>query len=185
MNLYMINPNSTTSTTSATTTSTMTSLATSIIPTSTTPIATSTLTTSTTVSPTPTPITVQTLSGWSYLGCYSELPNGRALSALENPIPAANVSIENCAAACSAYTYFGVEYAQECYCGNIIGSPSRLVAGSTVAATGCNMVCVANATVSLNNSLLVIALAELSRNTAVEAYDLICTRRLFRQCLPQ
>ena len=38
----------------------------------------------------------------------------RALSDLQNPIPAQNVTVENCAAACTQYTYFGVEYSGEC-----------------------------------------------------------------------
>ncbi|KAL8855001.1 MAG: hypothetical protein Q9221_000197 [Calogaya cf. arnoldii] len=56
------------------------------------------------------PITVQTLAGYTYLGCYSEGTNKRALSDLQNPIPAAKVSVEACSAACSKYTFFGVEY---------------------------------------------------------------------------
>lgn len=60
------------------------------------------------------PVTVGSFYGWNYLGCYSEATAGRALSDLQNSIPAANVSIESCAKACSIYTYFAVEYAQEC-----------------------------------------------------------------------
>ncbi|KAL8830675.1 MAG: hypothetical protein Q9170_005627, partial [Blastenia crenularia] len=101
----------------------------------------------TTAAPTPTgPITVQSLAGYSYLGCYSEATNNRALSDLQNPILAAKVSVEACSAACSQYTYFGVEYSGECYCGNTINSGSVKVAGNTEAATGCNMLCNANST---------------------------------------
>jgi len=39
------------------------------------------------------PVTVTNLSGWSYLGCYSEATTGRALSGLENPLPGANVTV--------------------------------------------------------------------------------------------
>ena len=60
------------------------------------------------------PITVEDLDGYSYLGCYNEVANARALSDLANPIPGQNVTIETCAAACSDYTYFGVEYSSEC-----------------------------------------------------------------------
>ena len=77
-------------------------------------------TTSTSGTPTSTLHTVTNLTGYKYLGCYSEATNVRALSALENPIPAANVSVEACAAACSQYAYFGVEYAQECRCYSIL-----------------------------------------------------------------
>ena len=69
----------------------------------------------TSATPTPTgPVTVQSLSGWSYLACYTEGTNTRALTDLQNPIPGQNVTIEACAAACAKYTYFGVEYSSEC-----------------------------------------------------------------------
>ncbi|KAH7403338.1 hypothetical protein BKA64DRAFT_706835 [Cadophora sp. MPI-SDFR-AT-0126] len=60
------------------------------------------------------PITVTTLPGWSYLGCYSEATTGRALNSLLLPIPGLNTDVETCAAACAGYTFFGVEYGQEC-----------------------------------------------------------------------
>ncbi len=67
------------------------------------------------VAPTPTgPITVTSLAGWNYLGCYSEATVGRALNSLLLPIPGADNSVEKCAAACAGYTYFGVEYGSEC-----------------------------------------------------------------------
>jgi hypothetical protein len=37
------------------------------------------------------------------------------------------MTVEQCAKFCSDYIYFGVEYSQECYCGN------TLAAGSTTA----------------------------------------------------
>lgn len=58
------------------------------------------------------PITVTNLLGYTYLGCYSEATNERALNGYLLPIPAANTSVETCAAACSQYTYFGVEYSK-------------------------------------------------------------------------
>lgn len=65
--------------------------------------------------PTPTgPATVTKLGGYSYLGCYSEGTNVRAINDLANPIAADSVSIESCASACAGYKYFGVEYSQEC-----------------------------------------------------------------------
>lgn len=59
------------------------------------------------------PITIQSLPGWSYIGCYTEATNGRALSGSINPISGNKNSIENCAAACVGYTYFGTEYGGE------------------------------------------------------------------------
>ncbi|KAL8933990.1 MAG: hypothetical protein Q9211_005469, partial [Gyalolechia sp. 1 TL-2023] len=61
-----------------------------------------------------------------------------------NPIASSQVSVEACGAACSQYTYFGVEYSGECYCGNTIQAGSTLAAGNSPATTQCNMVCNAN-----------------------------------------
>ena len=102
---------------------------------------------SSTAAPTPTgPITVQKGAGFSYLGCYSDSVNSRALTGLANPGVASQNNIEQCASECTAFTYFGVEYGAECYCGNAIGGGSALVAGSTPDVTGCNVVCSGNAT---------------------------------------
>ncbi len=99
---------------------------------------------STSAKPSPTgPQTVTNLAGWNYLGCWTEATNTRALNGKLLPITAANTNVENCAAACSAYTYFGVEYSQECYCGNVINAGS--VNTSTIANPNpCNMVCADN-----------------------------------------
>ena len=64
-----------------------------------------------TAAATPTgPVTVTNLAGHSYMGCYSEATDGRALSGLANPISGNQVTVEACSAACAGYTYFGVEY---------------------------------------------------------------------------
>ena len=101
-------------------------------------------TTSTSASPSPTgPQTVINLAGWNYMGCWTEATNTRALNGLLLPISAANTNVENCAAACSNYKYFGVEYGQECYCGNVLNAGS--VNSSTVLNSNpCNIVCVDN-----------------------------------------
>ena len=79
------------------------------------PNATVPVTTTSTPTPTPgAPFTVGNFGSWIYAGCYSEATNNRALSDLQNPIPAANVSVEACGAACAAYLHFGVEYSGEC-----------------------------------------------------------------------
>ncbi|KAG4032100.1 hypothetical protein MFRU_007g00140 [Monilinia fructicola] len=92
------------------------------------------------------PITVTNLTEWNYLGCYSESTTGRALSGLENPIPGANNSVEACSAACRAWNYFGVEYGDECYCGNTLNAGATLQVGITPSATGCHLVCKGNGT---------------------------------------
>ena len=97
--------------------------------------------------PTPTgPITVRNITGYTYLGCYSEATAGRALSGLANPIPGNTVTPNTCARACGAFQYFGVEYSGECYCGNSINTGSALVAGNTPAVTQCDMTCSGNNT---------------------------------------
>ncbi|KAL8936038.1 MAG: hypothetical protein Q9216_005133 [Gyalolechia sp. 2 TL-2023] len=85
------------------------------------------------------PITVQSVPGYGYLGCYTEGSGGRALVDLQNPIASSQVSVEACGVACSQYTYFGVEYSGECYCGNTIQPGSTLAAGNDPASTQCNM----------------------------------------------
>lgn len=107
--------------------------------------STSTSSTSSSASATATgPVTVQNVPGYGYLGCYSEVQNGRALIDLQNPISSDKVSVEACGVACAGYTYFGVEYSGECYCGNTIQTGSSQVAGTDPSITQCNMACNAN-----------------------------------------
>ncbi|MCJ1414010.1 hypothetical protein MMC32_000335 [Xylographa parallela] len=87
--------------------------------------------------PTPTgPITVTELAGYTYLGCYNEPPNARALSGFEYAIPGTNNSVENCAVGCTGYEFFGVEYTSQCFCGNTIAEGSVAQNGSTSTAVG-------------------------------------------------
>lgn len=109
--------------------------------------ASATAATSTSAIPSATgPITVQNLAGYSYLGCYSEATAGRALTGFANPIPGNTVTVEACAKGCAQFTYFGVEYSGECYCGNTLAQGSALVAGNTPAVTQCDMTCNGNST---------------------------------------
>ncbi len=64
------------------------------------------------VNPTPTgPAIVPYVGAYSFLGCYTEATNNRAL---DGATTASNtMTLETCQAYCSAYTYFGVEYGQE------------------------------------------------------------------------
>lgn len=52
--------------------------------------------------------------------------------------------MKSCSAACSDYTYFGVEFGSECYCGNNINLGSLPQAGLTPDETGCNKPCAHN-----------------------------------------
>ncbi|KAK2050271.1 galactose oxidase [Colletotrichum somersetense] len=74
---------------------------------------------------------------WSSIGCYAEGTTGRALTYGVGTIPAGQMNVANCTAACAAANFIlaGVEYSGECYCGNTIAN------GGAPAADGCNMVC--------------------------------------------
>ena len=96
-----------------------------------------TATTSLTPFPTPSgPISVQTAGVFNYSGCYTEATTGRALSG--TTIANNAITVEKCAAFCAAYTYMGIEYSNECYCGN------TLAAGAVLASNGCSMTCSGN-----------------------------------------
>ncbi|PVH86433.1 WSC-domain-containing protein [Cadophora sp. DSE1049] len=89
---------------------------------------------STTTSTSPVATTSKTPSGpaivpsvglYNYAGCYTEGTNVRALSGALYAND--SLTIQMCAQACSAYTYFGAEYGRECWCGNSFGAGSTLV----------------------------------------------------------
>ncbi|KAI1853724.1 hypothetical protein JX266_001708 [Neoarthrinium moseri] len=73
-----------------------------------------------------------------YNGCYSEI-NGRLLN--KDSYANSTVSVDQCAAYCQAknYAFAGMEYAGECYCGNI-PPPKTLAADEK----SCNMPCKGN-----------------------------------------
>src|SRR5450432_3058129 len=60
-----------------------------------------------------------------YLGCYTDSGPQRALSGAAYSDTA--MTVEECAASCSKFLYFGVEYGQQCYCGNTQDSGSAQV----------------------------------------------------------
>ncbi|KAL8924412.1 MAG: hypothetical protein Q9208_004020, partial [Pyrenodesmia sp. 3 TL-2023] len=55
-------------------------------------------------------------------GCYTEATRGRALSG--NAYFDNLMTVEKCAAACSGFTLFGLEYGRECFCGNTLNAGS-------------------------------------------------------------
>ncbi|KAI4121620.1 MAG: hypothetical protein LQ338_006265 [Usnochroma carphineum] len=124
LNFYKSSP----SASGSSTTTSQTSISASLASTSTSLTSTVTSSTSSSASATATgPITVQSVPGYGYLGCYSEVAYGRALTDLQNPISSDKVSVEACGIACAGYNYFAVEYASECYCGNTIQAGSAPV----------------------------------------------------------
>lgn len=91
-------------------------------------------TTTPTGTPSACPDQPATVGAWSSYGCYTEATGMRALSGKTYADDA--MTLASCAQYCAGYTFFGVEYSRECYCGN------KLNTGSTkVPASDCSMVC--------------------------------------------
>lgn len=55
----------------------------------------------------------QTVSTYNFLGCYVEGNTGRALSGL-TANDATSMTVELCATSCAGYSFFGVEYSDQC-----------------------------------------------------------------------
>jgi hypothetical protein len=85
-------------------------------------------------SATPTPSIPAVIGQYTYLHCHSDNTTIRTLQA--KYVAAQDMTLELCAKSCTGYAYFGVEYMQECYCGN------SLTYGSYTATDGrCDMLC--------------------------------------------
>ncbi|KAK8115039.1 hypothetical protein PG999_007108 [Apiospora kogelbergensis] len=84
--------------------------------------------------------TVTAPGGATYLGCASEVPNGRALN--ERATAGADMTIEKCLAFCAEarLPLAGLEYGSECFCGTTLAPPSALVGNAD-----CRMPCSGNA----------------------------------------
>ena len=76
---------------------------------------------------------------WAYLGCYTEGTNSRALTS--SSITASNMTVEYCASVMAIYDYFGVEYSDECYGGNVFSTGAM-----QASASDCSMSCAGNIT---------------------------------------
>ncbi|KAK4119092.1 WSC-domain-containing protein [Parathielavia appendiculata] len=64
---------------------------------------------------------VEPVGNYVYQGCYTDSPQ-RVLSG--SALHDDHMTLEMCAAACSSYAWFGVEYSKECYCGTDLSSSS-------------------------------------------------------------
>lgn len=88
------------------------------------------------------PSVLPAANGFTYIGCYTEGTNGRALSGLANPVGGATLTVPLCAAACKGYAFMGLEYSGECYCGNVFNTGSVVApGGSDPQQNMCNMLC--------------------------------------------
>ncbi|GAO48326.1 hypothetical protein G7K_2500-t1 [Saitoella complicata NRRL Y-17804] len=78
-------------------------------------------------------------NAWDYLGCATDSVAARTLPVGWSP---GGMTLELCMNYCAAqnYTISGVEYAQECYCGNALQN------GATLGASSCTMACGGNST---------------------------------------
>ncbi|KAI1139022.1 heme peroxidase [Hypoxylon sp. FL0543] len=68
------------------------------------------------------------------VGCYTEIPGGRALTGAAYADDA--MTLEMCASNCTGFTYWAAEYGRECYCGNTLDSLSTQAPDAD-----CSMVC--------------------------------------------
>lgn len=84
------------------------------------------------------PTQPETVDGFTSQGCWIDNYSDRALTGAS--YVSANMTLENCADYCSAYTYFGTGYGDECYCGN------ELMSGSATNETDCNYPCADDST---------------------------------------
>ncbi|KAF4632114.1 hypothetical protein G7Y89_g6010 [Cudoniella acicularis] len=91
--------------------------------------------------PTFVPVNDSTISDFAFLGCYSEGYNGRSLAWRQNQLSISNLTVEECLYACkdNGFPFAGVEYAQECYCGVVLGNGTTSIDSSK-----CSMNCTGN-----------------------------------------
>ncbi|KAK2590697.1 hypothetical protein QQS21_011621 [Conoideocrella luteorostrata] len=87
-----------------------------------------------TTTPSACPVQPATVGAFSWYGCYTEATGQRALS--DKTFADDSMSLASCAQFCAGYTYFGVEYSRECYCGNLLNTGS-----AKALASDCSMAC--------------------------------------------
>ncbi|KAL8719332.1 MAG: hypothetical protein Q9225_003653 [Loekoesia sp. 1 TL-2023] len=75
-----------------------------------------------------------TVSGYAYQGCYTDSVSARVLTGRSTS--SSTMSYKSCSTYCSGYTYWGVEYGSQCYCGNAFSNPTS-PAPSTDCSTKC------------------------------------------------
>ena len=73
-------------------------------------------------------------ASWEALGCFYDPITPRTLSNKQS-IPGNNVTVASCLAACNDFTYAGLEFGSECYCGNSLDATSQ------APDTDCNIPC--------------------------------------------
>jgi hypothetical protein len=93
-----------------------------------------------TSSPTSTGTAPNLPANWQYEGCYTEGSSGRAF--LFQQPDSQTLTVESCANTCIdlGYSVAGLEYAQQCFCDNVLRNGAALTKDSD-----CNMACTGNA----------------------------------------
>lgn len=92
------------------------------------------------------PTSKPVVGGYQYVGCRKDSAGSRVLSFAAGG--SSTNTLEYCATKCKGYTYFGVEWGQECFCGNALGG-----AGTTpVPETDCSQACTGDAHEVCGNS---------------------------------
>ncbi|KAK8080397.1 fungistatic metabolite [Apiospora hydei] len=81
------------------------------------------------------------ISGYAYQGCYKEPSGRRGLP--DKAFAYDSMTLESCAANCTNYAWFGVEYGRECYCGASLDSGASKTSGTTFNGA-CNKPCGGN-----------------------------------------
>lgn len=81
--------------------------------------------------------TIDTVKGWKYRGCYIDSMKDRVLKTRRMRLGA--MTVQRCAEVCKGYRYFGVEYSDECYCGDTLVSGAKQVPDVM-----CDRVCMAD-----------------------------------------
>ncbi|CAG8971095.1 hypothetical protein HYALB_00010672 [Hymenoscyphus albidus] len=110
-----------------------TSVPTSPITTTSTSLSSSRFSTTSSAAPTG-PTIIPSAGLYNYIGCYTEGTHVRALGGAS--FPNDTQTVPGCAASCSKFKYFGMEYSRECWCGNSFGLGALLVKDSE-----CSMTC--------------------------------------------
>ncbi|KAI0808290.1 hypothetical protein C8Q74DRAFT_1189458 [Fomes fomentarius] len=91
--------------------------------------------------PVPSPLKDNLPGQFEYQGCLAEGPNGRRVFPLYQIISQTNTTIQGCLSQCAAFGYpaAGVEFGQECYCGDVedVGKTSPGLAADS----DCNIAC--------------------------------------------
>ncbi|KAI0471086.1 heme peroxidase [Xylariaceae sp. FL0804] len=133
-------------TTSATASSTTSTRISSTVPpasstTSSTKTTTAGSTASSSTAPAPTLQHIQTIGGYTLVGCQTETTSWVGRRALDGAAFAYDgMTLESCMKNCTGYVYWGTEYGRECYCGNTLQPSSNATSRSE-----CGMPCSGNA----------------------------------------